>query len=129
MILEQRSWPEGRWLADRRKGSSFAAATVRLQRLRSLPRSEGNAGRAEGDLQDLNALIENGSLLHRLGKTDEAIAHFDAARRIALDHELVPTNLVVALAASGQRHDAVVPFRKFLRLNQKMSTFGIGCSV
>jgi tetratricopeptide (TPR) repeat protein len=82
-----------------------------------LPPSEGNAGRAEGDLQNLDALIEKGSLLHRLGKTGEAIAHFDAARRIAPDHELVLTNLAVALADSGQRHDAIVAFRKILKLN------------
>ena len=44
-------------------------------------------------LRDLDALIEKGSLLHRLGKTEDAIAHFDAARRIAPDHELVLTNL------------------------------------
>jgi tetratricopeptide (TPR) repeat protein len=55
--------------------------------------------------------------LHRLGKTEEAIAHFDAARRIAPDHGLVLTNLAVALADSGQRHDAVVAFRKILKLN------------
>jgi predicted RNA methylase len=82
-----------------------------------LPRSEGNAGRAEEHLQSLDALIEKGSLLHRLGKTEEAIAYFDAARRIAPDHELVLTNLAVALADSGQRHDAVVAFRKILKLN------------
>ena len=68
-------------------------------------------------LRDLDALIEKGSLLHRLGKTEEAIAHFDAARRIAPDHELVLTNLAVALADSGQRHEAVVAFRKILQLN------------
>jgi tetratricopeptide (TPR) repeat protein len=82
-----------------------------------LLRSEGNAGRADGDLQHLDALIEKGALLHRLGKTEEAIAHFDAARRIAPDHELVLTNLAIALADSGQRHDAVVAFRKILKLN------------
>lgn len=76
-----------------------------------LPRSEGNADRADGDLHNLDALIEKGSLLHRLGKTEEAIARFDAARRIAPDHELVLTNLAVALADSGQRHDAVVAFK------------------
>jgi type II protein arginine methyltransferase len=65
----------------------------------------------------LDALIEKGSLLHRLGKTEEAIAHFDAARRIAPDHELVLTNLAVALADSGRRHEAVVAFRKILELN------------
>ena len=68
-------------------------------------------------LRDLDALIEKGSLLHRLGKTEQAIAFFDAARRIAPDHELVLTNLAVALADSGQRHDAVVAFRKILKLN------------
>src|SRR5271168_5289705 len=66
-----------------------------------LPRSEGGAGRGMDALPDLDALIEKGSLLHRLGKTEEAIAHFDAARRIAPDHELVLTNLAVALADSG----------------------------
>jgi tetratricopeptide (TPR) repeat protein len=83
----------------------------------NLPPSEGNAYQGEGDLQNLDALIEKGSLLHRLGKTGEAIAHFDAARRIAPDHELVLTNLAVALADSGRRHDAIVAFRKILTLN------------
>jgi hypothetical protein len=82
-----------------------------------LPRSEGGAGRGVDALQDLDVLIEKGSLLHCLAKTEEAIAHFDAARRIAPDHELVLTNLAVALADSGQRHEAVVAFRKILQLN------------
>src|SRR6201998_1742443 len=82
-----------------------------------LPRSEGGGGRGVDALQDLDALLEKGSLLHRLGKTEEAIAHFDAARRIAPDHELALTNLAVALADSGRRHDAIVAFRKILTLN------------
>jgi len=82
-----------------------------------LSRSEGGPGRGVDALRDLDALIEKGSLLHRLGKTEEAIAHFDAARRIAPDHELVLTNLAVALADSGQRHEVVVAFRKILQLN------------
>src|ERR1700739_3340918 len=82
-----------------------------------LPRSEGGGGREISSQQELDALIEKGSSLHRLGKTDDAIACFDAARRIAPDHELVLTNLAVSLADSGQRHDAVVVFRKILKFN------------
>lgn len=91
---------------------SAAASALSL-----LPGSEGSACRGVDDLRDLDALIEKGSSLHRLGKIDEAIAHFDAARRIAPDHELALTNLAVALADSGQRHEAVVAFRKILQLN------------
>jgi SAM-dependent methyltransferase len=83
----------------------------------NLPRKKGNTGRPVDHLRDLDALIEKGSLLHRLGKTEEAIAHFEAAWRIAPDHELTLTNLAVALADSGQRHDAVIAFRKILNLN------------
>jgi predicted RNA methylase len=88
----------------------------------ALPRNEGDAGRAAnvGEIssqQELDALIKKGSSLHRLGKTDDAIACFEAARRIAPDHELVLTNLAVALADSGQRHDAVVVFRRILKFN------------
>jgi tetratricopeptide (TPR) repeat protein len=90
---------------------AVASASSRLHR------SEGGAGRGADALRDLDALIEKGSLLHRLGKTEEAIAHFDAARRIAPDHELVLTNLAVTLADSGERHEAVVAFRKILQLN------------
>jgi tetratricopeptide (TPR) repeat protein len=97
-------------------GSAQSRSTV-TSAPSDLPPSEGDTGRAEVDLQKLDALIEKGSLLHRLGKTEEAIAHFDAARRIAPDHELALTNLAVALADAGQRHDAVVAFRKILQLN------------
>jgi predicted RNA methylase len=65
----------------------------------------------------LDALIEKGSSFYRLGKIAEAIACFEAARQIAPDHELILTNLAVALADSGQRHDAVVLFRRVLQLN------------
>lgn len=82
-----------------------------------VPQREGGPGGGADALPDVDALIEKGSLLHRLGKTEEAIAHFDAARRIAPDHELVLTNLAVALADSGQRHEAVVAFREILQLN------------
>jgi type II protein arginine methyltransferase len=68
-------------------------------------------------LSHLDALIEKGASLHRIGKTAEAIALFEAAQRIAPDHELTLTNLAVALADSGQRHDAVVAFRKILNTN------------
>ena len=88
----------------------------------ALPRNEGDAGRAAnvGEIssqQELDALIKKGSSLHRLGKTDDAIACFEAARRIAPDRELVLTNLAVALADSGLRHDAVVVFRRILKFN------------
>jgi type II protein arginine methyltransferase len=82
-----------------------------------IPHSEGDAGRVVGDLRDLDALIEKGSLLHRLGKSKDAIPYFNAAQRIAPDNQLVLTNLAVALAGSGQRHDAVVAFRRILQLN------------
>jgi hypothetical protein len=53
------------------------------QRLRTFPGAKEAPGRGVDALRDLDALIEKGSLLHRLGKTEEAIAHFDAARLIA----------------------------------------------
>lgn len=81
------------------------------------PRNEGNAGRPTDSLRDVEALIEKGSSLYRLGKIEEAIAHFEAARRIAPDHELALTNLAIVLADSGQRDDAVIAFRKILNLN------------
>jgi predicted RNA methylase len=83
------------------------------------PQHEGNADQPVDDLHHLDALLEEGSLLYRLGKTGEAIALFEAARRIAPDHELTLTNLAIAFADSGQRHEAVIAFRKILNLNPK----------
>ena len=80
-------------------------------------------------LRDLDALIEKGALLHRLGKTEEAIAHFDAARRIAPDHELVLSNLAVALADSGSDMRRSLRSERFCSSIRKMSTFGISCGV
>ena len=90
--------------------------------LSNTPRNQEKGGRAIIDLDTpsqrrLDALIENGSSFYRLGKIAEAIACFETARQIAPDHELILTNLAVALADSGQRHDAVVLFRRILELN------------
>ena len=61
---------------------------------------------------DLEALIEMGALLHRLGRAGEAVECFAVARSIAPENELVLSNLAVALADSGQRHEAFVEFRR-----------------
>jgi Flp pilus assembly protein TadD len=55
--------------------------------------------------------------LHRLGKTQDAVACFEAARRVAPDDDLVLTNLGVALADCGRSHEAVVVFRQALKRN------------
>jgi Flp pilus assembly protein TadD len=81
------------------------------------PRNGGSAGQAIDELHDPDALVEKGSLLYRLRKTTEATAAFEAARRMAPNHELALTNLAIVLADSGQRHEAVIAFRKILSLN------------
>jgi predicted RNA methylase len=67
--------------------------------------------------RDRDGLIAKGLSLHRLGKTEAAVACFEAARQVAPDDELVLTNLGVALADSGRSHEAVVVFRQALKLN------------
>ncbi|MBX9647043.1 MAG: 50S ribosomal protein L11 methyltransferase [Xanthobacteraceae bacterium] len=65
---------------------------------------------------DLDALIEKGVLLHRLGRAGEAVECFVIARSIAPGNELVLSNLAVALADSGQRDEAFVEFRRISEL-------------
>jgi predicted RNA methylase len=67
--------------------------------------------------RDLRALVERGLSLYHLGKIQEAVACFEAARGIAPNDETVLTNLGVALAACGRQHDAVVVFRLVLKSN------------
>ena len=62
----------------------------------------------------LDALIEKGVSLHRLGRADDAVQCFSIARSIAPENELVLTNLAVALADSGRRHEALIEFRGVL---------------
>ncbi|WMT75980.1 50S ribosomal protein L11 methyltransferase [Bradyrhizobium sp. Ash2021] len=69
------------------------------------------------DPHDPGALIEKGALLHRLGKAEEAALCFEAACQIASNNELALTNLAVALAESGKRHDAVVALRRVVGIN------------
>jgi type II protein arginine methyltransferase len=64
----------------------------------------------------LDALIEKGALLHRLGRADEAARCFAMARSIAPENGLVLANLAVALADSGRRHEALIEFRRVLEL-------------
>jgi predicted RNA methylase len=64
----------------------------------------------------LDALIEKGALLHRIGRADDAARCFAIARSIAPENELVLTNLAVALADSGRRHEALIEFRSLLEL-------------
>jgi type II protein arginine methyltransferase len=84
----------------------------------------GNPERAVGHLDQmlelapnhLDALIEKGASLHRLGKADDAARCFAIARSIAPENELVLANLAVALADSGRRHEALIEFRRMLEL-------------
>jgi type II protein arginine methyltransferase len=64
----------------------------------------------------LDALIEKGALLHRAGRADEAVNCFTLARAMAPENALVMTNLAVALADSGRRHEALMEFRRILEL-------------
>ena len=82
----------------------------------------GNLGAAIGHLDKmlelaphrLDGLIEKGALLHRAGRAEEAARCFALARSTAPDDELVLTNLAVALADSGRRHEALAEFRRIL---------------
>ena len=62
----------------------------------------------------LDALIEKGALLHRIGMADDAARCFVLARSIAPENELVLTNLAVALADSGRRDEALGEFRRIV---------------
>jgi type II protein arginine methyltransferase len=62
----------------------------------------------------LDALIEKGALLHRIGRADEAAKCFAIALSIAPENQLVLANLAVALADSGRRHEALIEFRRVL---------------
>jgi len=64
----------------------------------------------------LDALIEKGVLLHRMGRADDAAGCFAIARSIAPENQLVLSNLAVALADSGRRHEALIEFRRMLEL-------------
>jgi predicted RNA methylase len=64
--------------------------------------------------QHLDGLIEKGALLHRIGRADDAARCFAIARSIAPENALVLTNLAVALADSGRRHEALIEFRSVL---------------
>jgi predicted RNA methylase len=66
--------------------------------------------------QHLDALIEKGVLLHRMGRADDAAGYFAIARSIAPENQLVLSNLAVALADSGRRHEALIEFRSLLEL-------------
>lgn len=64
----------------------------------------------------LDALIERGALLHRVGRADDAIRCFEVARSIAPDNEVVMSDLAVAPADSGRRDEARIEFRRLLEL-------------
>ncbi len=84
----------------------------------------GNPERAIGHLDKmlelaphrLDALIEKGELLHRVGRTEDASRCFAFARSVAPENELVLSNLAVALADSGRRDEALIEFRSLLKL-------------
>ena len=65
----------------------------------------------------LEALIEKGVLLHRLGRADDAARCLAIARSIAPGSEPVRKNLGAALADSGRRHEALSEFRRLLELH------------
>jgi predicted RNA methylase len=64
--------------------------------------------------RNLDALIDKGAWLHRLGRAGDAAQCFAIARSLAPENELVLSNLAVALADSGRRHDALIEFRRVL---------------
>jgi predicted RNA methylase len=84
----------------------------------------GNLGGAIGHLDKmlelaphrLDALMEKGELLHRVGRADDAFRCFAMARAVAPENDLVLANLAVALAESGQRDEALIEFRSLLEL-------------
>jgi predicted RNA methylase len=90
--------------------------TTDLQPLFDIDRPEGSF---LAPPRDRDSLIEKGLSLHRLGKTQDAVACFEAARRVAPDDDLVLTNLGVALADSGRSHEAVVVLRQALKRNSE----------
>ena len=83
---------------------------------------QGNLSAAIGHLDamldlapnNLDGLIEKGTLLHRAGRAEEAAACFGRAQSIAPENALVSTNLAVALADSGRRQEALSRFRDIL---------------
>jgi|SRR5579859_7022257 len=64
----------------------------------------------------LDALIEKGVLLHRIGRADDAASCFATARSIAPEDAVVLANLAVALADSGRRDQALVELRSLVDL-------------
>lgn len=70
----------------------------------------------ELDPRHLDALIEKGALLHRIGRADDAAGCFAIARSIAPEDVVVLSNLAVAMADSGRRHEALIEFRRVLEL-------------
>ena len=70
----------------------------------------------ELDPRHLDALIEKGVLLHSLGRLDEAVQCFAVAGQIAPENDLVLSNLAVALADSGRRHEALAEFHRVVKL-------------
>lgn len=62
------------------------------------------------------ALLEKGSLLHRLERWHEAAECLEAAHRIDPRHALALSNLGVVLADAGRRDEALKAFRKLAKL-------------
>ena len=103
------------WLPQGRYPS--AACEDRGKTAASLEKAIGHLDEMlELDPQHLDALIEKGALLHRSGRTDDAAGCFAIARSIAPEDVLVLSNLAVALADSGRRHEALIEFRRVLEL-------------
>jgi len=89
---------------DRGERGDFAGANAHWDRILEL------------DPRHLDALIEKGVLLHNLGRLDEAVQCFAVAREVAPENELVLSNLAVALADSGRRHEALAEFHRVVEL-------------
>jgi type II protein arginine methyltransferase len=64
----------------------------------------------------LVALLEKGVLLLRSGDVEGAVDCFDAASRVSPQNPVALNNLAVALAQANRHHDALVSFRKVVRL-------------
>lgn len=70
----------------------------------------------ELDPLHLSGLLEAGVLLHRLRRTEQAVACFARAKAVAPGNVLVLTNLAVALADTGRRDEALDEFRAVLTI-------------
>jgi predicted RNA methylase len=66
----------------------------------------------QNDPRNLDALVEKGALLHRLGRASEALELFADARQIAPDDELITQNFAAAMAECGRLEESLRELRR-----------------